>query len=181
MNLKQRASKNLFILSLLLFINFGPLNAQTLPTAQGFIEDLFDIYLTIPDGQQIESFEKLMLEAEQYKELNPELAEAWIACALIHTLYAGDQINPLKAAKEFKVARDQFSQSIELDASAMKGYATAFLGRLYTMMPGWPVSYGSDRKSKQLLQQALDTDANTMSNNAYYGEYLLGNKLYQEA
>ncbi len=87
-------------------------------------------------------------------ELRPDGAEGW------HWYGAGlgtigltqGVLNSLQLVPEIKRA---FERSIELNPNYLEGSALLQLARLYTMVPGFPISIGDHKKALELLNEAL--------------------------
>ncbi len=171
--------KNSYLLVLLIVFFFYTARAESLSAAVALIEEFEEVYLTVDFEEQERPLQNLLVEAEKYRDQNSSDAEAWIASALIRSAYAATQ--GLKSLGMLKTARTEFEKAIELDAQAMDGYSQAFLGRLYFMLPSWPLSYGSNKKAESFLREALTINPDTMANNYYYGSYLVSKNQYQEA
>lgn len=146
-----------------------------------FIERVLDIYTNIPDGEQDEPAEKLLMEVKEYREDHPNEAEVWIASALARVYYAGDRSNLFRQRSLLKEARKELEKAIELNPRALDGFSQAFLGRLYGQLPPWPLSYGSRKKAEIYFKNALEINPNAKANNAYYGAFLISKDSYKEA
>ncbi|MNN01373.1 hypothetical protein D3C81_1139900 [compost metagenome] len=48
-------------------------------------------------------------------------------------------------------------------------------------MPGWPISFGDDKRAEQLLKQALSLNPDGIDANYFYGDFLLRQKRHAEA
>ena len=80
-----------------------------------------------------------------------------------------------------KDARKSFEQAMRLDENALSGSAMTSLGVLYHKLPGWPISFGSDKKAEKLLKHALEINPDGIDPNYFYAEYLFDNGKYDEA
>jgi hypothetical protein len=52
---------------------------------------------------------------------------------------------------------------------------------LYTVLPGWPLSFGDDKKGQLLMDEGLRINATGSPNCYYYAQYLIAKKQYQKA
>ena len=102
-----------------------PVNAQLQSHPLELIERYYEIELNIPSEEQFVPIEKLLLEAENFRDENIENAEAWITSGLIHAGFGTKQTNPLRGRSEFKTAREQLETAIQLDKNSLDGYAVA--------------------------------------------------------
>jgi len=125
----------------------------------------------LKDDAQIEAFNELETQADQFVADNPSNPEGWIWRGIIKSTHAGAQ-GGLGALKLAKAARSDLEKAIEIDPVAMNGSALTSLGTLYFSVPGWPVGFGSDKKAKELLQRGLEANPNGIDSNYFYAEYL---------
>ncbi|MFK8011815.1 MAG: tetratricopeptide repeat protein, partial [Marinicellaceae bacterium] len=71
-----------------------------------------------------------------------------------------------------KHAKNSFEQAIKIDGSALNGSAYTSLGVLYYKVPGWPLSFGSDKKAMKYLKKGLELNPNGIDSNYFYAEFL---------
>ena len=69
-------------------------------------------------------------------------------------------------------SRDELERAISLDPFMHEGYAAAFLGYLYSVMPSWPLSFGDKEQGKALIEDAMLINAENVPNNYFYATYL---------
>lgn len=119
-----------------------------------------------PPGSQ-QQLEFLLLEAENHVNANSDDAEAWLAVGLIRAGYA-KSIGGMKGLAELKNARRELEQSIQIDPTAMSGAASGMLGRLYATVPRWPLAFGSKRRARTLLTEAMTEDPSGALPGLYY-------------
>ncbi len=130
-----------------------------------------DLEEGLDEDVQAKKYKQLMAESEHYLEQHQGQAEAWILLALAKGSYAGTQgMGALGLIKEVRI---ELERSIEIDKNAMGGYANSFLGRLYFLLPAWPISYGSDKKAKKHIEESLFIDSESMENNYSYAQFLI--------
>ncbi|MEC8374887.1 MAG: tetratricopeptide repeat protein, partial [Pseudomonadota bacterium] len=67
------------------------------------------------------------------------------------------------------------------DENALAGSAMTSLGVLYHKLPGWPISFGNDKKAEKLLKHALEINPNGIDPNYFYAEFLYDNGEYAQA
>lgn len=85
------------------------------------------------------------------------------------------------ALKKVKTAKSLFEQAIAIDDKALNGSAHTSLGSLYYQVPGWPISFGSDKKAEQQLTEALKINPRGIDPNYFYGDYLYQKGRYAAA
>jgi len=130
--------------------------------------------------EQIKAFEQLQKEVEELTSTFPNSAESWIWSGIVKSSYAGKK-GGLAALSLAKEARKHLEKAIGLDAMALKGSAYTSLGVLYFKLPGWPISFGDDKKAEVFLKKALKINPEGKEPNYFYGEYLYDERDYKEA
>jgi len=113
----------------------------------------------------------LLNRAEQLRTVDADNAAAWVACARVRFAYANTQ-GPVGGMRQIARSRDELTRAIELRPLIDDGYAQAYLGYLYSVMPSWPLSFGDRDKGKKLLEEALLINESSIANNYYYAWYL---------
>lgn len=134
----------------------------------------------LKEPAQEEAFKLLEDKAIKFLKANPERAEAHTWVGIVKSSYAGvvGGFDALSLAKESK---KHFEKSIKLDPQALKGSAYTSLGILFHKVPSWPISFGDDKKSKKLLQLALEINPHGIDSNYFYAEYMYDKKKYEVA
>ena len=120
---------------------------------------------------QKEAFLQLIDQAEVAKASYPDDAGISIWNGIIKSTYAGVK-GGIGALKYAKAAKKDLERAIEIDDKALSGSAYTSLGTLYFKVPGWPIAFGSDKKAKELLSQALQLNPDGIDSNYFYGEFL---------
>lgn len=138
-----------------------------------------EIKYQTPEAEQEKAFFTLVAEAEQLRAANTS-APYLIWEAIIRSTYAGAK-GGLGALDQVKQSKKLLEQAIEIDAAAMNGSAYTSLGSLYYQVPGWPVGFGDEKKAKEMLLKGLSYNPDGIDSNYFYGDYLLEQKLYQQA
>lgn len=164
----------------LLFPVFAPVaDAAPIGDAIDFIAKTGEIDLTVAEDKQEDSYRALLSEAEAYLQQHNDDSAAWVACAVARANLS--KFGGMKALTLLKQVRQELEHAIEMDPKALNGYAQAFLGRMYLVVPGWPLSFGSDKKAKEYSEAALAISENSVENNFYYGLFLMEKKQYRQA
>ena len=129
---------------------------------------------------QVDAYEALIEKANAAVANNSGSAEILVWNGIIKSAYAGVKggIGALSYAKD---ARKSLEASLKIDDQALNGSAYASLGTLYSKVPGWPVSFGSDKKAVQFLRKALEINPDGIDPNYFYADYLRDNKDYESA
>lgn len=167
------------LLSLLVFCS--ALAAQTLSI--GSLEDVQHAWAKIkyelPADQQAEAFEGLLAGTQPWAEASSS-AEARIWLGIVESSLAGAK-GGIGALKYAKAAKANLEQALAENPQALQGSALTSLGVLYHKVPGWPVSFGSDKQAEKLLTQALAINPDGIDPNFFYAEYLFDKGRYQDA
>ncbi len=137
-------------------------------------------YKTPDPKVQLEKMAALADEADQLTAANPNRAEPLVWSAIIKSTEAGMKggMGALSLAKQ---ARRELEQAIKIDGKALDGSAYTSLGSLYYQVPGGPIGFGSKKKARANLQQALAINPDGIDANYFYGDFLLRRKKYEEA
>lgn len=130
--------------------------------------------------QQESAFLTLVNQANTLVQQSQHSAEALTWAGIVKSSAAG-AIGGLTALKLIKAAKQDLEQAILLDPTALEGSALTSLGVLYHKAPGWPVSFGSRKKAKTLLQQALKVSPKGIDANYFYAQLLYSQQEYQQA
>ncbi len=162
----------IYLIPSLLIIPLSALAGNAAPVdVEKLIDKVSEVNLTYEvEGQEL-LHEALLKDAEAYRDQNKDQAEAWVLVAVAKASYARTQ--GMSALGLMKKVRKELEQAMELDNKVMGGYAHSFLGRLYFSLPAWPISYGSDKKAKKNLEEALFIDSESKENNYSYAQFLL--------
>lgn len=124
--------------------------------------------------EQKKQLEKLIADADQFAQKNPDRAEAYIWVGVARGSLA-EAINGIGALGIVKEAKANLEKALSIDPSAGGGYAYGVLGLMYQKVPGWPVGFGDKKKAKELLLKGLEVDPNGMNNNYFYAQFLYEN------
>lgn len=139
-----------------------------------------NINYDVNDSQKEQRFIALISNAEALVAASDHSPESmtWLA---ITQSSAAKAIGGLGALDYAKAAKANLEKAIKADESVLGGTALTILAALYHNVPGWPVAFGSDKKSARLFKQALALYPNSMDANFFYAEYLFDDGEYEEA
>lgn len=133
-----------------------------------------------PEKQKEDEFEKLAKTATQYVINNPKNAQALTWEGIIYSTYAG-VAGTFSAGKLAKHAKKSLEKAIKIDGTVLNGSAYTSLGVLYFKVPGWPLSFGNDKKALKNLKKGLEINPNGIDPNYFYADYLIEEDEYQQA
>jgi tetratricopeptide (TPR) repeat protein len=131
------------------------------------------------DSQE-SAFEELVTYSEALTLIYPNDAEIWIWNGIVQSSYAGAK-GGLGALSLAKASKKSLEKALQLNDQALDGSAYTSLGTLYHKVPGWPIGFGSDKKAKNYLQNALAINPRGIDPNYFYGEFLYDKRQYTEA
>lgn len=134
----------------------------------------------LQEEAQAAAFEALIQDIGKAVEATPNHAPLLIWQAIIESTYAG-KTSGLNALGLVKSARASLERAIELDASALDGSAYTSLGALYYQVPPWPIAFGSNKKARKFLKQALTLNPDGIDSNYFYGAFLFEEDEYDAA
>jgi len=139
-------------------------------------------YQTEQDKRK-DQFKALSEQAHQVSEKYPNRAEPLVWEGIILSSYAGELsgLSKMKALSIVKQARDLLLEAEKIDPNALHGSVYTTLGSLHYQVPGWPLSFGNDKKAKEYLEKALAINSDGIDPNYFFGDYLVRQHKYTEA
>ncbi len=137
-------------------------------------------YGTADRDSKLAALDTLEKQAAGLVAENPARAEPKIWDAIIISTQAG-LIKGVSALPKVKHAKRLLEEALRVDAKALDGSAHTSLGSLYYQVPGWPISFGDDKKAEEHLKTALAINPDGIDPNFFYGDFLLKQKRYAEA
>ena len=176
--------------SLVGMLSFSPLslsNTQDTQTDNTSISPLLSlqhkwatINYELEDEEQLTSFLQLIEQAKDLVRQSSNSAESltWLAISQSSTASAKGGLGALDFAES---AKENLERAIEKEETVLDGTALTVLAALYHKVPGWPVSFGSDKKAEKLFKRALEINPHGMDQNFFYAEYLFDEGEYKEA
>jgi tetratricopeptide (TPR) repeat protein len=111
-------------------------------------------------------------ETEALVQRHPGRAEPLIWRGIIFILEAEAHSNTTSLSA-LRNAKNVLEEALSRDPTALNGAAHANLGSLYYEVPGWPISFGNNRKAAEHLVAALQLDPHGREANYFYGDFLL--------
>lgn len=129
---------------------------------------------------QLSAFSELIEQATKFVEQSEHSAESltWLAISQSSTASAKGGLGALDFAES---AKENLERAIEKEETVLDGTALTVLAALYHKVPGWPVSFGSDKKAEKLFKRALKINSQGMDQNFFYAEYLFDEGEYEKA
>lgn len=170
LRLKLKSASICLLLIFSLWMNAT--QAQTYETVDSLLEGYAAIILAYESDEEREApLRSVLTHAERLRSEDTENAAYWIACARIRFAYANTQ-GPFRGMRLISESREELEKAISLDPLMYEGYAKAYLGYLYAVMPSWPISFGDKDKGRKLLEEALIVNESNIPNNYFYATYL---------
>nr|WP_205967667.1 hypothetical protein [Paraglaciecola sp. 20A4] len=126
---------------------------------------------TLQGDEQLAAFESLISQARALTQEQPNNAGYWAWLGICQSTSAA-AIGGTGALALAKKARKSLEKSIKLDDNALDGAAMTTLGALYHKLPGWPLSFGSDKKAKKLLAESVERHPTSIDANFFFAEFL---------
>jgi len=122
------------------------------------------------DENKIEQFDKLISETDKLIKEYPNSAEPYLWKGI--ALSAQAKHKGISALSSVREAKELLEKSISINPSASDGAAYNALGMLYYKVPGWPISFGNNKKAEKNFREALKISSN-LDTNYRYGEFLI--------
>lgn len=165
------------LLPLLCFCYLGLAKAGSLPATLSeqinYLQQQWaEIKYQHPEAGREAELESLSHQAHEWRLAAPDNAELLIWEGIITSTLAGES-GGLSALRQVGEAKELFEQALAIDDQALAGSAYTSLGVLYYQVPGWPLSFGSDKKARILLKKGLSVNPDGIDSNYFYGEFLL--------
>ena len=126
-----------------------------------------DALVNIPEGDALEQrLEDLLELAQQFRRDNQSPESIYLEARLTAG-YATTQ-SVLRMPGLARKAKNEMELALETDPDLLDGAVTAYLGYLYMAVPGWPLSFGSEKKGTQLLEEAMSLGESDLGVNYFY-------------
>jgi len=130
------------------------------------------IYYEKNASEQKQQYPSLIKETQLLSLMHPKAVEPLIWQAIIIATNAAFE-PPFKALDSIDKAKNLLEHSIEKQPEALQGAALVVLATLYYMSPGWPISFGDEKKAETLFKTALKINPSSIDTNYFYADYLL--------
>ena len=121
-------------------------------------------------GDRAAAFTKLAGQAEVLRQANPHRPEPLIWKGI--ALAAQAKYQGLSALRSIREARELLEAALRMDEKAAGPIAYNALGLIYHKAPGWPISFGDDKKAEAYFKKALAA-ASVLDTHYRYGEFLI--------
>ncbi len=167
------------LLLILLFLSYLT-QAQMTDEIKSIQSQWAQINYKVADDDKEDAFEELAKKATQYVENNAKNPHALVWEGIVYSTYAG-VAGTFSAGKLAKHAKKSFEKAIKIDGSVLNGSAYTSLGVLYYKVPGWPLSFGSDKKAVKNLKKGLELNPDGIDSNYFYADYLVEDDDYKQA
>ena len=156
---------------LLILLSSIVANAEMTPEVMEIQKHWAEVnYLTNEDAKE-KAFENLAKAASNLVLKQPQNPHALVWEGIVYSTYAG-VAGTFSAGKLAKHAKQSFEKAIEIDGDALNGSAYTSLGVLYYKVPGWPLSFGSDKKALKYLQKGLELNPDGIDSNYFFADFL---------
>ena len=159
-----------------LLLTFASAHADVTALAQAWDEIT---YRSDPATRE-QLLEVLAVRAHTESTAAPDDTGLLIWYGIIESSYAGVKggLSALSLAREARTALDL---AVHRDPTALDGSAYTSLGTLYYKVPGWPIGFGSDKKARAYLDQALRINPTGIDPNYFMADYLVDRGDYRGA
>jgi len=164
------------LMGLLLITSIQPAFADIQALQQRWAEVSFEL----AEDERQKGLEDLAETVRQAVDSNPDDAQLLVWKGIIVSSLAGEK-GGFSALSLVKEAKNALETAQKIDDTVLNGSVYTSLGTLYHKVPGWPVSFGSDKKAKQFLQQALQKNPHGIEPNFFMAEIYYDDDEYQRA
>lgn len=129
-------------------------------------------------ADKAEAFDRLVVRADALAREFPKRPEprVWKGIALS----ASAKHKGLSALSAVKEARSLLEAALAMDEAVAGPVAHNALGMLFHKVPGWPVSFGDDRKAEEHFRKAVGASS-CLDTHYRYGEFLMDEGRRDEA
>lgn len=156
-----------FFLSLLLFTSFSGYSASYQ------LEQRWAIcqYQTSPAPQQLTCFKHLIKQIKQLQaqKKNDLTLQLLLAINLASLASVDNAPSPLKLIRE---AKDLAENVIKIKPDTLHSASYVILGALYYRAPGWPISFGNNKKAEKYLKKAITIHPNNLTTLYFFADFL---------
>ncbi len=144
--------KTTFVATLLLISN--TLFANNIMPEINHIESQWArIYYNQNTVQKKRGYPLLLKRIKKLSEKNPEAVEPLIWEALVIATNAEFE-SPFTALDSINTAKTLLEKTIQQNPNSLDGAAHVILGTLYYLTPGWPISFGDQKKPSDYSKKA---------------------------
>ncbi|WP_165872651.1 tetratricopeptide repeat protein [Celerinatantimonas diazotrophica] len=158
------------LLSFLLVTSFSGYCANYSPEA---LEKRWAIceYQASPNTEQIKCYTHLIKRIKQLRAQNKKDLTLQLLLAINLASLAGvdDAPDPLKLIRQ---AKDLIEHVISINPSTLDSASYVMLGALYYRAPGWPISFGDNKKAAKYLKKAISIHPNNLTTLYFFADFL---------
>jgi tetratricopeptide (TPR) repeat protein len=139
-----------------------------------------DIYYGKSSLSQGKEYPILLAKTQSLLQKHPDSAELMIWQGIIISSNAAYE-TPFTALESLNEAKRLLNLAIQKNPNALGGAAFVTLGTLYYMTPGWPISFGDQKKAEAYHKKGLKINPFSIDANYFYGNFLLSKDKLKEA
>ncbi len=139
-----------------------------------------NIYYNKNKATNPSNYQALLTKTQQLSKSHYKATGFIIWQAIIISSNAAHQ-PPFTALESINTAKTLLESAIQEHPAALDGAAFTILGTLYYMTPGWPISFGNNKKAETLLKKGLKINPKSIDANYFYASYLLSIDKLNEA
>lgn len=127
-------------------------------------------YETGKDPERLAKVRALKDEAARLSAQSPDAPglfywRAQILCLEAEIMHSSGSLDRMREARQMLETAEQ----LDPRSSTIK----SLMGSVYYEVPGWPISFGSDKKAAKYLHEALALEPDGMDPNYFMGDFLL--------
>jgi len=137
-------------------------------------------YQSKDSDQQSTCLQSLITQNQRFLNSAPHRADLKVWLAINKSSLAGAD-GGLGALSLLKDAKKLLEQVIKQAPETLDGSAYTSLGSLYYKVPGWPLSFGDDKKAEKMLLKALEINPDGIDPNYFYGDFLVNEGRKEQA
>ena len=128
-------------------------------------------YLSEYKNKNYRELQELARNANRLSSTFPDSAEAltWDGIVLSTRAEKKGGVGALSLVREALLKLEAAEQ---INPTVLDGSIFASLATLYSKVPGWPLSFGNDKKARYYFKKALEVNPDGLDINYFYAEYL---------
>lgn len=169
--LSSTASKNILLTLFLVCIHTittAHAASDVMPEILSIQKEWAKLNYSDSNYKQLQSLAK---RANKLSSTYPDSAEALVWDSIVLSTLAAKK-GGRAALSLVAEAKQKLEKAEAIEATVLNGSIYTSLGTLYAKVPGWPISFGSDKKAELYFAKALALNPNGLDINFFYAEYL---------